>query len=60
MNKDWLRHFSDTDLAVVGMLIFFVFFVGVFLWTTRKSAGQIYDKLSKIPLEESEDYHAKG
>jgi cytochrome c oxidase cbb3-type subunit 4 len=59
VNKDWLRHFSDTDLAVVGMLIFLIFFVGVFLWTFRKSAGQIYDKLSKIPLEESEDLHAK-
>lgn len=59
MNKEWLRYFSDSDLAVIGMLIFFVLFGGVFLWTSRKSATQIYDRLSKIPLEESEDQYAK-
>ncbi len=38
-------------MACVGLLIFLGVFVGLLWWTSRRENRQIYQKVSKMPLE---------
>ena len=49
--KEGLKYFTDTHLTVIGLFIFFSFFVGVIWWTSLKANKEQYKKLEQIPLE---------
>lgn len=49
--KEGLMHFTDTYLTSIGLVIFFLFFMGVLYWTSRKPNLQLYEQLKQLPLE---------
>ncbi|WII73652.1 cbb3-type cytochrome c oxidase subunit 3 [Bdellovibrio sp. 22V] len=51
MKQEGLRYFTDTHLTALGLLIFFVFFVGVLIWVYRKHSKELYQHLEQIPLK---------
>ena len=53
MKKEVLSHFSNPTLTLIGFLLFFACFIGVVIWTFRKSRKSHYDKMSKLPLKEN-------
>lgn len=52
--KDGLAYFTDTHLTAVGLVIFFVFFVGVIWWTSLKANKTNYRQLEQLPLNDGE------
>lgn len=51
MKQEGLAYFTDTHWTAIGLLIFFVFFLGVLFWTLRKTQKDVYHELAKIPLD---------
>jgi cbb3-type cytochrome oxidase subunit 3 len=54
MKQDGLAYFTDTHLTALGLIIFFVFFIGVLCWTSLKANKAIYRNLEQLPLKEGE------
>ncbi|WP_347358684.1 CcoQ/FixQ family Cbb3-type cytochrome c oxidase assembly chaperone [Bdellovibrio sp.] len=54
MKQEALKYFTDTHLTAMGLLIFFLFFVGVLFWVYRKSSKEIYSHMEQIPLKDGE------
>lgn len=54
MKQEGLKFFTDTHLTAMGLLIFFLFFVGVLIWVYRKSSTEIYSHMEQIPLKDGE------
>jgi len=52
MLREGLAFFSYTYLTVIAMLLFLGTFVGVVLWTFRKSARKHYEEMAEMPLDE--------
>lgn len=50
MFKQVFAHFSDTQLAVSGFLIFIVTFLGVLTWTVFIQKKSFYEDLSLKPI----------
>lgn len=44
--------FADSNLGLIGLLFFFLFFCGATLWTFRPHAKKIYKKHGDIPLND--------
>ena len=51
MKQEGLAFFTDTHLTTLGLLIFFVFFLSMLIWTLRKTQKAVYRELAKIPLD---------
>jgi cbb3-type cytochrome oxidase subunit 3 len=47
-----LENMPESPARLVAMMIFFVTFVGIALWTYRKSGRKHYDEMAKLPLDE--------
>ncbi len=54
MKQEALKFFTDTHLTSIGLLIFFLFFVGVMLWIYRSSSTEIYRRMEQMPLKDGE------
>lgn len=54
MKQEGLAYFTDTHLTAMGLLIFFLFFVGVLFWVYRKSSGSLYSRMEQMPLKDGE------
>ncbi|MFV8249792.1 cbb3-type cytochrome oxidase subunit 3 [Bdellovibrio bacteriovorus] len=54
MKSEGLKFFTDTHLTAMGLLIFFLFFVGVMIWVYRKNSTEIYAHMEQIPLKDGE------
>lgn len=54
MKQLGLSYFTDIHLTVLGLAIFFTFFVCVCLWAYRKSGSAIYQRIEKFPLQDGE------
>lgn len=54
MKQEGLMYFTDTHLTTAGLLIFFLFFIGVLFWVFRKSSSELYNHLEKMPLKDGE------
>lgn len=52
--KDGLEYFTDTELTVVALMIFFWFFVGLLVWISLKGNKENYKQIEKIPLAEGD------
>jgi cytochrome c oxidase cbb3-type subunit 4 len=49
--KEGLSQFSDTYLTSIGLMIFFLFFVGVLWWTSKAQNKALYKRIENLPLE---------
>lgn len=47
--------FTGIPLTVVGMLIFFTFFLTALIWTFRVRHTKFYQQLAEMPLEEERE-----
>lgn len=54
--KEGLRYFTDIHLTSIGLLIFFCFFIGVVLWTSRKNSRSLYQRLENLPLQNGDSH----
>lgn len=54
MKQEGLAYFTDTHLTAMGLLIFFLFFVGVLFWVYRKSSNSLYSRMEQMPLKDGE------
>jgi cbb3-type cytochrome oxidase subunit 3 len=52
--KEGLAYFTDTYLTSIGLLIFFLFFVGVFWRTSRPQNKKLHQRLATLPFEKGE------
>ena len=50
--------FANADIGLLGLLFFFVFFVGVSVWVYHPARRQRMEALKHIPLRD-EDTHDK-
>lgn len=57
--QDGLKHFSDTYLTSIGLLIFFIFFVAVIVWVFRKGSKSFYNHAAQLPLIEPDEKTVK-
>jgi cbb3-type cytochrome oxidase subunit 3 len=46
-----LQDFPFIGLTAAALLLFFVVFAGVVLWTYRPGSRQTYDHVDKLPFE---------
>jgi len=44
--------FANADIGIIGLIIFFILFCCVVVWTLRPSARQNYKKYGEIPIRE--------
>lgn len=52
MLREGLAFFTDTHLTVIALVLFFCTFLGIVLWTFRKSARGHYEEMANLPLDE--------
>jgi cbb3-type cytochrome oxidase subunit 3 len=52
MLREGLAYFTGTSLTMIAFALFFVTFVGIVLWTYRRSARGHYDEMARLPLDE--------
>lgn len=50
MKQEFLTSFPSPTMAMIGVFIFLVVFVGVLFWVFRKGSKKKYDKVSQLPL----------
>lgn len=50
MKQEALKYFMQTYLTSLGLLIFFLFFVGVMIWVYRKNSNIHYARMTQLPL----------
>jgi cytochrome c oxidase cbb3-type subunit 4 len=56
VKQEGLIYFTDTHLTVLGLLLFFLFFIVMLFRVCRKSAKSYYEELSLLPLKDG-DHH---
>lgn len=49
------KFFTGISWTVVGMLIFFGFFLAALIWTFRIRHSEFYQKLARMPFEEGRE-----
>ncbi len=54
--KDGLSYFNDTYLTSIGLIIFFLFFVGVLWWTSISRNRILYKRIETLPFEAGESH----
>jgi cbb3-type cytochrome oxidase subunit 3 len=52
MKQIGLAYFTDTNLTLIGLGIFVIFFVALQIWVFRKSQKPHYEKMAQLPLSE--------
>lgn len=52
--KYGLGYFTDTHLTIIGLLIFFTFFIGLLWWTSLKPNKALYKQMEQIPLNDGD------
>lgn len=51
MKQEGLAFFTDTWMTLIGLLIFFIFFVSMII-KVRRIKDEYYEVMSKMPLED--------
>ncbi len=54
MKQEGLTFFTDTWMTLIGLVIFFTFFI-VMIIRVRKVKDEYYETMSKMPLEDQSD-----
>ncbi len=52
MLREGMALLLDTRFTILALFLFLVTFVGIVLWTFRKSAREYYDEMARLPLDE--------
>lgn len=52
--KEGFSYFTDTHLTVIGLMIFFIWFLAMCYWVLRVVPKQKYLMMSEIPLQNVE------
>ena len=47
-----VENMPESKAKVAAMLFFFAAFVGIAIWTYRKSGRKHYEEMAKLPLDE--------
>ncbi|RME14442.1 MAG: CcoQ/FixQ family Cbb3-type cytochrome c oxidase assembly chaperone [Bdellovibrio sp.] len=45
-------YFKDIHLTLLAFVLFFITFVGIFIWTYQKRRQKHYQQMANMPLEE--------
>ncbi len=51
MKSEALQHFQYIGLTCLGLLLFFIVFVGALLWVFRPRTKELYSYTEKIPFQ---------
>ena len=51
MLREGMALLSDTRFAILSLFLFLATFVGIVLWTFRRSAREYYDEMARLPLD---------
>ena len=52
MLREGMALLLDARFTILALFLFLVTFVGIVLWTFRKSAREYYDEMARLPLDE--------
>ena len=52
MHREALAQFDAIYLSILAFFLFFLTFLGIFVFTYRKSAKKHYEKMARLPLNE--------
>jgi cytochrome c oxidase cbb3-type subunit 4 len=52
MKSEVLKAFPWTGLTCLGLIIFFVFFLGVVIWVIKKNQQNEFSSIKNLPLHE--------
>lgn len=50
-----MMDFLSDHAGLIGLLFFFIFFLGVLLWVYRPGTNKLYAQQAQIPLKEGAD-----
>lgn len=56
--KQGLLYFTDTYLTVIGLLIFFGFFLSVIWWTSLPRNKNRFRRFENLPFENGENHES--
>ena len=56
MFKNVFLHFDDTNLIVLGFILFMGTFLGALFWTLIVQKKSFYTELSLLPLKKGNDH----
>jgi hypothetical protein len=56
MYKSVFLGFTDSNLIVLGFLLFMITFLGAFIWTIFIQEKSFYNQLAALPLQEGEHH----
>lgn len=56
MKQLGLAAFTDTYLTSAGLIIFFVFFIGMVIWVSLKENRVRYSQIEKLPFLDGESH----
>ncbi|MDG0816015.1 cbb3-type cytochrome oxidase subunit 3 [Bdellovibrio svalbardensis] len=59
MKQLGLAAFTDTYLTALGLIIFFLFFIGMILWVNHKDRKVLYKQMENMPLNDGELAHER-
>lgn len=60
MFAEALRHSGFEILPALGLVFFFTFMVGVYLWVFRPRSAAAYESLRHFALRDDQSAHEKG
>ncbi len=49
-----LSYFTDTNLTLLALLLFFSVFIGLTFWVFRKDQKPYFKKMSELPFDEGQ------
>ncbi len=55
--KEGLKYFTDTHFTLLGLLIFFIWFVLMCFWVYRLQSPQFHEQMSLLPLNDEGGRH---
>jgi cbb3-type cytochrome oxidase subunit 3 len=54
VKEDVLSQFAHMGWLMVSMIFFFISFIGIVIWTFRRSRRKLYTYMSQLPLDDKD------
>lgn len=55
MKREAFSRLPETIWPTVGLILFLVTFIGILVWVWRRSSKSHYQRMSKLPLDETKE-----